>query len=62
LFPFIGLLNEDEINNAFFQQDCSTANTAHRLMELLEDVFGARQIQEEFGLRFHPTSRHRTFS
>jgi hypothetical protein len=44
LFPFIGQLNEDEFNSALFEQDCATPHTAHRLMELLEDVFGERLV------------------
>jgi hypothetical protein len=39
LLPFIVQLNEDEINNTFFQQGGATAHTTHRSMELLEEVF-----------------------
>jgi hypothetical protein len=44
LFPFIGQLNEDEINNAFSQQHCAIAHAAHYSVELLDDVFGERLI------------------
>ena len=39
-------LTQNEINNAYFQQDGATAHTARHSMELLKQVFGNRIISK----------------
>ena len=46
LFPFIGQLNEIELNSGFFQQDNATAHTSHQSMRLLGEIFGERIISQ----------------
>jgi hypothetical protein len=47
LYPFISELNENEINNAWFQQDSTPAHTAGQSMTLLSEIFGDRVISED---------------
>ena len=42
MYPFIVQLKEDEIDKAYFQQDGTTAHTAHMSVALLDDVFADR--------------------
>jgi len=42
VYPFIVQLKEDEIDKAYFQQDGTTAHTAHMSVALLDDVFADR--------------------
>jgi hypothetical protein len=44
LFPFVAQLDEDEIHNAYFQQDGATAHTPNNSMKLLDEAFGERVI------------------
>lgn len=44
LEPFIALLNEDEIEYSWFQQDSAPAHTSHICLRFLEDVFADRVI------------------
>jgi hypothetical protein len=46
VYPFIGQLEEDEVDKAYFQQDGATAHTAHMSMALLDDVFAERIISK----------------
>jgi hypothetical protein len=48
--PFIAQLKEDEINNAYFQQDGATAHTAHMSMAVLDDIFEDRIISKTIWL------------
>ena len=42
MYSFIAQLKEDQIGKAYFQQDGTTAHTAHMSIALLDDVFGDR--------------------
>ena len=44
VYPFIAQLKEDEIDKARFQQDGTTAHTAHMSLALLDEVFANRII------------------
>jgi hypothetical protein len=46
LYPFIVDLYENEINNAWFQQDSATAHTAGQSMPLLSEIFGYRSVPD----------------
>ena len=46
VYPFIAQLKEDEIDKAYFQQDGTTAHTAHTSVALLDNVFVARIISK----------------
>jgi hypothetical protein len=46
VYPFIAQLKEDEIDKAYFQQDGTTAHTAHTSVALLDNVFAARIISK----------------
>jgi hypothetical protein len=39
-------MKEDEINEAYFQQDGATARTAHMSMAILDDLFADRIISK----------------
>jgi hypothetical protein len=56
LYPFIGQLNESEIQMAHFEQDGAAAHTAHSSIKLLEEVF--KDLSEGTGLHIHPTKCH----
>jgi hypothetical protein len=47
LYPFIGELNENKINNTWFQQDSATALTAGQSMTLLSEIFGDCVISKD---------------
>ena len=46
VYPIIARSKEDEIDNAYFQQNGTTAHTAHMSMALLDDVFADRIISK----------------
>ena len=46
IFPFIAQLNENEINQCFFQQDNVTAHTSNHTLKFLNELFGERIISK----------------
>ena len=46
MHPFNALLKEDEIDKDYFQQDGSTAHTAHVSMALVDVVFADRIVSK----------------
>jgi hypothetical protein len=46
LYPFIGELNQNEINNVWFQQDGATARTTGQSIPLLSEIFCDRGLPD----------------
>ena len=54
IFPFIAQLNENEINQCFFQQDNATAHTSNHTLKFLNELFGERIISKGLWLPRSP--------
>ncbi|PSN41908.1 hypothetical protein C0J52_06823 [Blattella germanica] len=46
IYPFLSLLNEDEIQRCFFQQDNATPHTSNKSLKVLNELFGERIISK----------------
>jgi hypothetical protein len=50
VYPFNAQLKEDETDKACFQQDGTTAHTAHMSIALLDDMLRTKSFLQPFGL------------